>query len=107
MRPNLIHELTQEKVRDEIEDFWIAQDAKGTAAGVVKLQMKDPELRLKRLADSEPIDVDPETSKRFFTDFLIYAMAVRHDLAIFTDDRDFGEYKKILPIRLYPIDQTG
>lgn len=35
------------------------------------------------------------------TDFLICCMSVRHELVIFTDDRDFVAYKKILPIRLY------
>ncbi len=39
------------------------------------------------------------------TDFLICAVAVRHDLAIFSDDRDFLGYQKVLPIRLYPVDQ--
>ncbi len=37
------------------------------------------------------------------TDFLICALAVRHELAIFTDDRDFDNYKTILPIRLYGV----
>jgi len=36
-----------------------------------------------------------------FTDFVICAVAVRHDLSIFTDDNDFIGYKKHLPIRLY------
>lgn len=35
------------------------------------------------------------------TDFLICAVAVRHGLGIFTDDRDFLEYRKVLPIDLY------
>lgn len=35
------------------------------------------------------------------TDFLICAVAVRHGLAIFTDDRDFLGYQKVLPIDLY------
>ena len=41
------------------------------------------------------------------TDFLICAVAVRHDLAIFTDDRDFYGYQKVLPIRLYVHGKTG
>jgi predicted nucleic acid-binding protein len=41
------------------------------------------------------------------TDYLICAIATRHDLAIFTDDRDFGRYSKLLPIRLYRFSQTG
>jgi len=36
------------------------------------------------------------------TDFLICAMAMRHELVIFTDDQDFIGYRKVLPIRLYP-----
>jgi hypothetical protein len=36
-----------------------------------------------------------------FTDFVICAVAVRHELAIFTDDKDFLGYKTVLPIRLY------
>lgn len=36
-----------------------------------------------------------------FTDFVICAIAVRCELAIFTDDKDFLGYKGILPIRLY------
>lgn len=35
------------------------------------------------------------------TDFLICAVSIRHDLDIFTDDRDFIGYQKVLPIRLY------
>ena len=35
-------------------------------------------------------------------DFLICAIAVRHDLAILTTDADFTHYAKILPIALYP-----
>lgn len=35
------------------------------------------------------------------TDFLICAVAVRSDSAIFTTDLDFGQYKKCLPIKLY------
>lgn len=41
------------------------------------------------------------------TDFLICAMSIRHDLTIFTTDQDFLSYKRVLPIRLYPTDQTG
>ena len=35
------------------------------------------------------------------TDFLMCAVATRHGLAIFTDDRDFLEYGKVLEIELY------
>lgn len=41
------------------------------------------------------------------TDFLICAMAVRHDLLLFTDDRDFFSDKKVPPIRLYPKRELG
>jgi hypothetical protein len=34
-------------------------------------------------------------------DMLICASAVRHDLAIFTTDRDFDRYAKHLPLRLH------
>jgi hypothetical protein len=36
-----------------------------------------------------------------FTDFVICAVAARHELAIFTDDKDFIGFKKVLPIQLY------
>jgi predicted nucleic acid-binding protein len=35
------------------------------------------------------------------TDFLICATSVRNDWEIFTDDGDFLEYRKYLPIKLY------
>ena len=35
------------------------------------------------------------------TDFLICAVAERHDLAIFTTDRDFESFQRYLPITLY------
>lgn len=41
------------------------------------------------------------------TDYLICAVAARHDLAVFTDDRDFNSYQKVLPVRLYSLQQTG
>lgn len=37
------------------------------------------------------------------TDFLICAAAANHDLPIFTLDQDFENYKKWLPIRLFPV----
>jgi len=40
-----------------------------------------------------------------FTDFVICAAAVRHNLAIFTDDRDFQSYRTVLPIHLHRIVQ--
>ena len=35
------------------------------------------------------------------TDFLICAVAVRHDLAIFTTDGDFAQFAQFLPITLH------
>jgi predicted nucleic acid-binding protein len=35
------------------------------------------------------------------TDFLMCAIAVRHDFSIFTTDEDFAHYAKVLPIALY------
>ena len=35
-------------------------------------------------------------------DFLICAVAVRNDFAIYTVDKDFEHYKTVLPIRLWP-----
>ena len=37
------------------------------------------------------------------TDFLICAVAVRHELEIFTTDGDFAHYRKHLPISLYAL----
>lgn len=39
------------------------------------------------------------------TDFLICAVAVRHELEIFTTDGDFTHYRKHLPIVLYALPQ--
>ena len=35
------------------------------------------------------------------TDYLICAVAVRHQLEIFTSDNDFKSYAKVLPIKLH------
>jgi predicted nucleic acid-binding protein len=37
------------------------------------------------------------------TDFLICAVASRHDVAILTTDEDFSRYAKLLPVRLWPV----
>ena len=37
------------------------------------------------------------------TDFLICAVAVRHDLAVFTTDGDFPRYARCLPIMLHEV----
>jgi predicted nucleic acid-binding protein len=42
-----------------------------------------------------------------FIDFVICAVAVRYELEIFTDDKDFLGYKAILPIRLYHLEKAG
>jgi predicted nucleic acid-binding protein len=42
-----------------------------------------------------------------FTDFVICAVAIRHELVIFTDDKDFVGYRKVLPIRLYHFEQNA
>ncbi|MEI7902172.1 MAG: PIN domain-containing protein [bacterium] len=41
------------------------------------------------------------------TDFLICAIAVRHDLAIFTTDLDFGHFSKCLPIVMHELRKTA
>ena len=38
-----------------------------------------------------------------FTDFVICAVAIRYELEVFTDDKDFLGYKMVLPIRLYQL----
>lgn len=41
------------------------------------------------------------------TDYLICAVSVRNELIIFTDDKDFTRYRKVLPIRLYRPEEAG
>jgi predicted nucleic acid-binding protein len=41
------------------------------------------------------------------TDFLICAIAVRHDLPILTTDDDFKTYAQHLPLNLHPIRERG
>ncbi len=41
------------------------------------------------------------------TDFLICAAAVRHELAIYTADKDFAQFAGHVPIRLYRPDTGG
>ena len=68
------------------------------------------------LAAFPDIAIQPEdyiTAARFFnlcrskgiqgsnTDYLICAIAVHHQLEIFTSDNDFKNYEKVLPIKLY------
>lgn len=41
------------------------------------------------------------------TDFLICAVAVRHDLAVFTTDGDFPHFAKCLPVVLHDMRKTA
>jgi predicted nucleic acid-binding protein len=41
------------------------------------------------------------------TDFLICAVAVRHDLAVFTTDGDFPHFAKCLPVVLHEMRRTA
>lgn len=41
------------------------------------------------------------------TDFLICAVAVRHDLAIFTTDRDFPKFARCLPIVMHEVGRSA
>ena len=40
------------------------------------------------------------------TDFLICALAIKNDWKIFTEDKDFFEYEKYLPIQIYQLKQV-
>lgn len=74
--------------------------------------------RLRVFPDLEIITEDYETAAKYFnicrsagiqgsfTDFLICAVSARNELAIFTDDKDFIGYKKMLPIRLYHFEKA-
>ena len=73
--------------------------------------------RLRRFPDLEITTEDYEEAAVFYsrcrsngiqgssTDFLICALAARHDLLVFTDDRDFSAYQRVIPVRLYPFGQ--
>jgi predicted nucleic acid-binding protein len=74
--------------------------------------------RLRAFPDLEMDTEDFETAAEYynrcrsagiqgsFTDFLICSVSVRYELAIFTDDKDFLGYKRVLPIRLYSAVKT-
>ena len=76
-------------------------------------QFKELETRLDAFPDMPVAGEDHVAAARFFnlcrakgiqgsnTDFLICAVAARHRLAIFTTDKDFSLFAKILPIMLY------
>lgn len=73
------------------------------------------ETHLMAFADLPLLAEDYVTAAKFFnlcrsrgiqgsnTDFLICAVAVRHDLAVFTTDGDFPRFAKCLPIVLHDI----
>ena len=75
--------------------------------------------RLRVFPDLEIVSTDYEEAASYYnrcrskgiqgssTDFLICAVAIRCELAIFTDDRDFYGYQKILPIKLYAHGRKG
>lgn len=68
---------------------------------------------LRGFPDTEVTSADYEDAASFFnrcrkkgiqgsnTDFLICAVAVRNEFAIFTTDADFAHFAKILPVELY------
>ena len=68
---------------------------------------------LESFVDLELRSVDYERGAEFYntcraagvqgsnTDFLICAVANRHDLPIFTTDRDFNRFAELLPIALF------
>jgi len=76
-------------------------------------QFNDLNKYLSYFPDIEIITRDYEQAAIFFntcrskgiqgsnTDFLICSVAVNNDLEIFTNDKDFQNYQKYLPIKLY------
>ena len=76
-------------------------------------QFNDLNKYLSYFPDIEIITKDYEQAAIFFntcrskgiqgsnTDFLICSVAVNNDLEIFTNDKDFQNYQKYLPIKLY------
>lgn len=83
----------------------------------IKEQAQYERLRdhLRAFTDVEPTTADYEEAASFFnrcrergiqgsnTDFLICAVAVRNDFAIFTTDEDFSRFERVLPITLHQI----
>jgi len=81
-------------------------------------QFDQLESHLTAFADLPLLAEDYVTAAKFFnlcrsrgmqgsnTDFLICAVAVRHDLAVFTTDGDFSLFAKCLPIVLHNIGET-
>jgi predicted nucleic acid-binding protein len=81
----------------------------------VKLAKQFNTLRdsLRNFPDTELTSVDYEEAAGFFnscrgrgvqgsnTDFLICAVALRREMSIFTTDKDFSQYAKVLPLNLH------
>lgn len=77
------------------------------------------ESHLAAFADLSLLTEDYVTAAKFFnlcrskgiqgsnTDFLICAVAVRHDLAVFTTDGDFPRFAKCLPVVLHEFKKTA
>ena len=84
-----------------------------------QLQFDRLESHLAAFADLPLLMEDYVTAAKFFnlcrskgiqgsnTDFLICAVAVRHDLAVFTTDGDFPRFAKYLPVVLHEMRQTS
>ncbi len=76
-------------------------------------QFEESKFHLSSFPDSEVKTKDYEQAAEFFnlcrregvqgsnTDFLICSVAVNNDLEIFTKDKDFENFKKYIPIKLY------
>lgn len=81
-------------------------------------QFDSLESHLSAFADLPLLADDYVTAAKFFnlcrskgiqgsnTDFLICAVAVRHDLAVFTTDGDFPRFAKCLPVVLHEVSKT-
>jgi predicted nucleic acid-binding protein len=82
-------------------------------------QFKRLETHLSAFADLPLSEDDYVTAAKFYnlcrskgiqgsnTDFLVCAVAVRHDLSVFTTDGDFPHFAKCLPIVLYEVRKTA
>jgi predicted nucleic acid-binding protein len=80
-----------------------------------QLQFDQLQTHLMAFADLPLLAEDYVTAAKFFnlcrsrgiqgsnTDFLICAVAVRHDLAVFTTDGDFPRFAKCLPMVLHDV----
>ncbi|MFN7096358.1 MAG: PIN domain-containing protein [Gammaproteobacteria bacterium] len=87
----------------------------------IKLDAHFKQLRdyLRAFADFSITEADHEQAAEYFnlcrkegiqgsnTDFLICAVAVRHNMQIFTSDKDFALFSNILPVKLFPFEIIG